>query len=102
MEQSIYSPAFNPAEYLIHRVRQDALYHLPSTFTFTLQDKAGRVQEHLAQGPAADTQTNGKPPASYRQSTQKRENREKLAKSWSDRGVIFGKFTCRSSSNHSL
>ena len=44
-----YSPAFNPAEYLIHWVRQDALYHLPCTFT--LQDKAERVQEHLAQGP---------------------------------------------------
>ena len=43
-----YSPKFNPAEYLIHLVRQDALYHLPCTFT--LQDKAGRVQEHLAQG----------------------------------------------------
>lgn len=44
-----YSPAFNPAEYLIHRVRQDALYHLPCTFT--LQDKAERVKQHLAQGP---------------------------------------------------
>jgi hypothetical protein len=44
-----YSPAFNPAEYLIHGVRQDALYLLPCTFT--LQDKAERVQEHLAQGP---------------------------------------------------
>jgi transposase len=44
-----YSPAFNPAEYLIHLVRQDALYHLPCTFT--LQDKAERVKLHLAQGP---------------------------------------------------
>ena len=44
-----YSPAFNPAEYLIHWVRQNALYHLPCTFT--LQDKAERVQRHLAQGP---------------------------------------------------
>jgi hypothetical protein len=44
-----YSPAFNPAEYLIHRVRQEALYHLPCTFT--LQDKAERVHHHLAQGP---------------------------------------------------
>jgi transposase len=44
-----YSPAFNPAEYLIHWVRQDALYHLPCTFT--LQDKADRVRHHLAQGP---------------------------------------------------
>jgi hypothetical protein len=44
-----YSPAFNPAEYLIHLIRQDALYHLPCAFT--LQDKARRVQQHLAQGP---------------------------------------------------
>jgi len=44
-----YSPKPNPAEYLIHRVRQDALYHLPCTFT--LQGKAERVQRHLAQGP---------------------------------------------------
>lgn len=44
-----YSPALNPAGYLIHRVRQDALYHLPCTFT--LQDKAERVKRHLAQGP---------------------------------------------------
>ena len=44
-----YSPAFNPAEYLIHWVRQDALYHLPCTFT--LQQKADRVHSHLAQGP---------------------------------------------------
>lgn len=44
-----YSPAFNPAEYLIHLVRQDALYHLPCTFT--LQDKAECVKRHLAQGP---------------------------------------------------
>ena len=44
-----YSPKFNPAEYLIHLVRQDALYHLPCTFT--IKDKADRVQAHLAQGP---------------------------------------------------
>ena len=44
-----YSPALNPAEYLIHLVRQDALYHLPCTFT--LEDKAERVKRHLAQGP---------------------------------------------------
>lgn len=44
-----YSPAFNPAEYLIHGVRQEALYHLPCTFT--LEDKADRVRQHLAQGP---------------------------------------------------
>jgi len=44
-----YSPALNPAEYLIHWVRQDALYHLPCHFT--LQAKADRVRHHLAQGP---------------------------------------------------
>lgn len=44
-----YSPALNPAEYLIHWIRQDALYHLPCTFT--LQEKADRVNGHLAQGP---------------------------------------------------
>jgi transposase len=44
-----YSPALNPAEYLIHWVRQDALYHLPCTVT--LQDKADRIHRHLAQGP---------------------------------------------------
>lgn len=44
-----YSPAFNPAEYLIHHLRQDTLYHLP--FTFTLADNAERVKRHLAQGP---------------------------------------------------
>jgi hypothetical protein len=49
-----YSPNFNPAEYLIHWVRQDALYHLPCTFT--LQDKAERVQRRLAQGPPLDSQ----------------------------------------------
>jgi hypothetical protein len=44
-----YSPKFNPAEYLIHLVRQNALYHLPCTFT--IEDKADRVQARLAQGP---------------------------------------------------
>jgi hypothetical protein len=44
-----YSPAFNPAEYLIHLVRQDALDHLPCTFT--LENKAKRMKRHLAQGP---------------------------------------------------
>jgi DDE superfamily endonuclease len=43
------SPAFNPAEYLIHWVRQAALYPLP--WTFTLQDQADRVHRQLAQGP---------------------------------------------------
>jgi transposase len=44
-----YSPAYNPAEYLIHWLRQKALYHLP--YTFSLQDKADRVKQHLAHGP---------------------------------------------------
>ena len=44
-----YSPALNPAEYLIHWVRQETLYHLPCTFT--LQEKADRVRHHLAQAP---------------------------------------------------
>jgi hypothetical protein len=38
-----------PAEYLIHWVRPDALYHLPCTFT--LPQKADRVHHRLAQGP---------------------------------------------------
>ncbi len=49
LHTTAYSPKFNPAEYLIHLIRQDSLYHLPCTFT--LQDKAYRVQAHLAQGP---------------------------------------------------
>jgi transposase len=44
-----YSPRFNPAEYVIHAVRQRSLYHLPCHFT--LQDKVQRIQQHLAQGP---------------------------------------------------
>lgn len=44
-----YSPRFNPAEYVIHAVRQCSLYHLP--WRFTLQDKVQRVRQHLAQGP---------------------------------------------------
>lgn len=44
-----YSPRFNPAEYVIHALRQRSLYHLPCRFT--LQDKAQRIRQHLAQGP---------------------------------------------------
>ena len=44
-----YSPAYNPAEYLIHWLRQKALYHLPCTFS--LQDKVQRVKHYLAHGP---------------------------------------------------
>ena len=52
-----YSPKFNPAEYLIHWARQNALYHLPCTFT--LQGKADRVQARLAQGPPLTPQQMG-------------------------------------------
>ena len=44
-----YSPDFNPAEYLIHAVRQGALYHAPSTLT--LAEKAGRVRDFVERGP---------------------------------------------------
>jgi transposase len=45
----VYSPKFNPAEYLIHLVRKNSLYHLPCTMT--IQERAERVREHLAQTP---------------------------------------------------
>ena len=45
----VYSPNFNPAEYLIRLVRKNSLYHLPCTMT--IQERAERVQEHLAQAP---------------------------------------------------
>lgn len=48
-----YSPGFNPAEYVIHAVRQDSLYHLP--YNFTVEDKAKRIQEHLARGSPYDS-----------------------------------------------
>lgn len=44
-----YSPQFNPAEYLIHLIRQRSLYHLPASMT--VEDRAERVRRHLAQAP---------------------------------------------------
>ncbi len=44
-----YSPSFNPAEYLIRLVRKTSLYHLP--VTLTIQERAHRIQCHLAQAP---------------------------------------------------
>jgi transposase len=45
----VYSPAFNPAEYMIHFVRKNSLYHAPPTMT--VQERAERIQSHLAQAP---------------------------------------------------
>ena len=45
----VYSPSFNPAEYLIRLVRKNSLYHLPCTMT--IQERAKRVRDHLAQAP---------------------------------------------------
>jgi hypothetical protein len=45
----VYSPSFNPAEYIIRLVRKNSLYHLPCTMT--VQDRAERVRGHLAQAP---------------------------------------------------
>jgi len=45
----VYSPSFNPAEYLIRLVRKNSLYHLP--WGMTLQQRAERVRGHLAQAP---------------------------------------------------
>lgn len=45
----VYSPNFNPAEYLIHLVRKNSLYHLP--YTLTVQERAERIRYHLAQAP---------------------------------------------------
>ncbi len=45
----VYSPSFNPAEYVIRLVRKNSLYHLPCTMT--VQDRAERVRAHLAQAP---------------------------------------------------
>lgn len=50
-----YSPELNPAEYVIHLIRQTSLYHLPCDLT--LQNKVERVQTHLAQkSPMTDQQ----------------------------------------------
>lgn len=43
-----YSSQFNPAEYVIHAIRQRALYHTPCTLS--LADKAERIKTQLARG----------------------------------------------------
>jgi hypothetical protein len=45
----VYSPDFNPAEYLIHLVRKNSLYHLPCDLDVCA--RAERIRGHLAQGP---------------------------------------------------
>ena len=45
----VYSPQFNPAEYLIRLVRKNSLYHLPTSVS--LNDRAERIRQHLAQAP---------------------------------------------------
>lgn len=45
----VYSPKFNPAEYLIRLVRKNSLYHLPASMP--LSDRAERIRQHLAQAP---------------------------------------------------
>lgn len=50
-----YSPKLNPAEYVIHEVRRNSLYHVPCTMS--LNEKAERIQTHLARGsPMTDRQ----------------------------------------------
>lgn len=43
-----YSPKLNPAEYLIHEVRRNGLYHVPCTMS--LYEKAERIRTQLARG----------------------------------------------------
>lgn len=45
----VYSPDFNPAEYLIHLVRKHSLYHLPCDLD--VWARAERIRGHLAQAP---------------------------------------------------
>jgi len=45
----VYSPNFNPAEYLIHLVRENSLYHLPASMS--VRERAERIRRHLAQAP---------------------------------------------------
>jgi transposase len=50
-----YSPRLNPAEYLIHEVRRNGLYHVPCTLT--VHEKAERIQNQLARSsPMTDLQ----------------------------------------------
>jgi transposase len=43
-----YSPDMNPAEYVIHLIRQKGLYQVPCTFT--VEEKAQRIRNQLLQG----------------------------------------------------
>ncbi len=43
-----YSPDYNPAEYIIHAVRQQSLYLVPHDVS--LEQKAQRIRDHLARG----------------------------------------------------
>jgi hypothetical protein len=43
-----YSPKLNPAEYIIHAVRQQGLYNVPCSLT--VQQKAERIKTQLARG----------------------------------------------------
>lgn len=45
----VYSPDFNPAEYVIRLVRKDSLYHLPCGLDVLARSE--RIRGHLAQGP---------------------------------------------------
>ena len=50
-----YSPQHNPAEYVIHEVRRNGLYHVPCTLT--VHEKAERIQTQLARSsPMSDVQ----------------------------------------------
>ncbi|MDP2201037.1 MAG: transposase [Methylicorpusculum sp.] len=50
-----YSPQLNPAEYVIHAIRRNALYHVPCTLS--LANKVERVGAQLARGsPMNDVQ----------------------------------------------
>jgi transposase len=53
----VYSPDFNPAEYLIRLVRKNSLYHLPCVLT--VQERAERVRRHLAQKPPQTSEQMG-------------------------------------------
>jgi len=49
MKTQKYSPNFNPAEYVIHLIRQRSLYNLPQDMS--TGERAERIKLHLAQGP---------------------------------------------------
>ena len=49
MKTPKYSPNFNPAEYVIHLIRQRSLYNLPQDMS--IDERAERIKLHLAQGP---------------------------------------------------